>query len=173
MIGLTPTDTRELLETNLDIVVRLLAGETVTAKTPTHELFDAQLQLAPYSDGGIPLAVAAVASPTGARLAGKHGIGLLSIGATLIVEGFDALAYHWGIVEERAAVFGTQVDRNNWTLVGADAHRRNRRTGPRRCAIRHRALVPVLPEGRRVPQMTIPVIRSTRWSTSSTMRGPV
>lgn len=34
MIGLTPTDTRELLETNLDIVVRLLAGETVSAKTP-------------------------------------------------------------------------------------------------------------------------------------------
>src|SRR4029077_599980 len=98
MIGLTPTDTRELLETNLDIVVRLLAGETVTAKTPTHELIDARLQLAPYSDGGIPLAVAAVASPTGARLAGKHGIGLLSIGATLVVEGFDALAYHWGIV---------------------------------------------------------------------------
>jgi limonene 1,2-monooxygenase len=118
MIGLTPTDTRELLETNLDILVRLLAGETVSAKTPTHELFDARLQLAPYSDGGIPLAVAAVASPTGARLAGKHGIGLLSIGATLIVEGFDALAYHWDIVKERAAAFGTQVDRNNWSLVG-------------------------------------------------------
>jgi limonene 1,2-monooxygenase len=118
MIGLTPTDTRELLETNLDILVRLLAGETVSAKTPTHELFDAQLQLAPYSDGGIPLAVAAVASPTGARLAGKHGIGLLSIGATLIVEGFDALAYHWDIVEERAAAFGNQVDRKNWSLVG-------------------------------------------------------
>jgi limonene 1,2-monooxygenase len=118
MIGLTPTDTRELLETNLDIVVRLLAGETVTAKTATHELYDAQLQLAPYSENGIPLAVAGVASPTGARLAGKHGIGLLSIGATLVVEGFDALAYHWGIVEERAAAFGQQVDRRNWTLVG-------------------------------------------------------
>ena len=117
MIGLTPTDTRELLETNLDILVRLLAGETVTAKTATHELFDAQLQLAPYSDGGIPLSVAAVASPTGARLAGKHGIGLLSIGATLIVEGFDALAHHWGIAEERAAAFGTTVDRKNWSLV--------------------------------------------------------
>jgi limonene 1,2-monooxygenase len=117
MIGLTPTDTRELLETNLDILVRLLAGETVTAKTATHELHDAQLQLAPYSDGGIPLSVAAVASPTGARLAGKHGIGLLSIGATLIVEGFDALAFHWGIAEERAAAFGTTVDRGNWSLV--------------------------------------------------------
>lgn len=118
MIGLTPTDTRELLETNLDIVVRLLAGETVSAKTATHQLFDAKLQLAPYSDGGIPLSVAAVASPTGARLAGMHGIGLLSIGATLTVEGFDALSYHWGIVEERAATFGRQVDRANWSLVG-------------------------------------------------------
>src|SRR5271163_2066996 len=117
MIGLTPTDTRELLETNLDIVVRLLAGETVSAKTATHQLFDAKLQLSPYSDGGIPLAVAAVASPTGARLAGKHGIGLLSIGATLTIEGFNALQYHWDIVEERAAAFGTQVDRKNWSLV--------------------------------------------------------
>lgn len=118
MIGLTPTDTRELLETNLDIVVRLLAGETVSAKTATHQLFDARLQLAPYSEGGIPLSVAAVASPTGARLAGKHGIGLLSIGATLTVEGFNALSYHWDIVEERAATFGAQVDRRNWSLVG-------------------------------------------------------
>jgi len=117
MIGLTPTDCRELLETNLDIVVRLLRGETVSAKTATHELFDARLQLAPYSEDGIPLAVAAVASPTGARLAGRHGIGLLSIGATIVVEGFDALAHHWGIAEERAAAFGTTVDRRNWTLV--------------------------------------------------------
>ncbi|ODR17704.1 LLM class flavin-dependent oxidoreductase [Mycolicibacterium porcinum] len=118
MIGLTPTDTRELLETNLDIVVRLLAGETVSAKTATHELFDAKLQLAPYSEGGIPLSVAAVASPTGARLAGKHGIGLLSIGATLSEAGFDALAHHWNIAEERAAAFGTTIDRRNWSLVG-------------------------------------------------------
>lgn len=118
MIGLTPTDTRELLETNLDIMVRLLAGGTVSAKTATHELFDAKLQLAPYSEGGIPLSVAAVASPTGARLAGKHGIGLLSIGATLSEAGFDALAHHWNIAEERAAAFGTTIDRRNWSLVG-------------------------------------------------------
>ena len=118
MIGLTPTDTRELLETNLDIMVRLLAGETVSAKTQTHEFFDARLQLAPYTEGGIPLSVAAVASPTGARLAGKHGIGLLSVGATLTEAGFDALAHHWNVAEERAAAFGTSVDRRNWTLVG-------------------------------------------------------
>ena len=35
-----------------------------------------------------------------------------------MVEGFDALAYRWGVVEERAATFGTQVDRSDWTLVG-------------------------------------------------------
>src|SRR5271163_2133716 len=96
------------LQRDLEIVVRLLAGETVSAKTPTHELHNAKLQLSPYSEGGVPLAVAAVASPTGARLDGKHGIGLLSIGATLTIEGFNALQYHWDIVEERAAAFGTQ-----------------------------------------------------------------
>ncbi|MFC0548326.1 LLM class flavin-dependent oxidoreductase [Kutzneria chonburiensis] len=117
MIGLNPTDTRELLEDNLDIIVRLLGGETVTAKTATHQLVDARLQLRPYNPDGIPISVAAVASPTGPRLAGRHGLGLLSIGATLTVEGFDALAHHWNVMEERAAAYGTTVDRDRWSLV--------------------------------------------------------
>jgi limonene 1,2-monooxygenase len=119
MIGLNPTDTRELLEENLDIVVRLLRGdEPVSAETRTHKLVDARLHLRPYSDPLFDVAVAAVASPTGPRLAGKHGLGLLSIGATLTAEGFDALAHHWGVMEERAATFGTTVDRSKWRLVG-------------------------------------------------------
>src|ERR1700742_2399004 len=59
MIGLVPHHTPALLEAKLDIVLRLLAGESVPAQTRTHESFAAPLQLAPYSDGGIPLAVAA------------------------------------------------------------------------------------------------------------------
>ncbi|WAL63468.1 LLM class flavin-dependent oxidoreductase [Amycolatopsis cynarae] len=119
MIGLTPTDTRELLDVNFDIVMRLLAGETVTAQTATHRLVDARLQLRPYSEPCFDIAVAAVASPTGPRLAGRHGTGLLSIGATLTKEGFDALAHHWGVVEERAAHYGRPVpDRSGWRLVG-------------------------------------------------------
>ncbi|MFD6512907.1 LLM class flavin-dependent oxidoreductase [Rhodococcus sp. NPDC060176] len=118
MIGLNPTDTRELLQENLDIVVRLLRGETVSAKTRTHELYDAKLQLAPYSENGIEITVAAVASPTGPRLAGTHGLGLLSIGATLSADGFDALAHHWNVMEERAEVNGTTVDRRRWSLAG-------------------------------------------------------
>ncbi|MEJ8281096.1 LLM class flavin-dependent oxidoreductase [Pseudonocardia spirodelae] len=117
MIGLDPTRTRELLGTNLDIILRLLRGESVTAETPTHSLFDARLQLAPYSDPLFDIAVAAVASPTGARLAGTHGLGLLSIGATLSADGFDALAHHWNVMEERAAAAGAEVDRAGWRLV--------------------------------------------------------
>ena len=119
MIGLNPTDTRELLEENLDIVMRLLRGdEPVTATTHTHRLIDARLHLRPYSDPLFDVAVAAVASPTGPRLAGRHGVGLLSIGATLTQAGFDALAHHWNVMEERAAAYGTTVDRVAWRLVG-------------------------------------------------------
>ncbi|OQQ23009.1 monooxygenase [Prescottella equi] len=117
MIGLNPTECRELLEENLDIVVRLLHGESVTATTRTHTLIDAQLQLRPYSHPCFEVVVAGVASPTGPRLAGKHGLGLLSIGATLTHEGYDALGHHFGIMEERAAEFGTAVDRDQWRLV--------------------------------------------------------
>ncbi|MBW0103651.1 LLM class flavin-dependent oxidoreductase [Pseudonocardia sp. KRD291] len=119
MIGLNPTDTRELLEVNLDIITRLLRGETVTRQTKTHNLIDAQLQLRPYTDPCFELAVAAVASPTGPRMAGRFGAGLLSIGATLTQDGFDALAHHWSVVEERAAHFGQPTpDRAGWRLVG-------------------------------------------------------
>lgn len=119
MIGLNPTDTRELLDVNLDIIMRLLAGESVTEQTATHNLVDARLQLRPYTEPCFDIAVAAVASPTGPRLAGRYGAGLLSIGATLTQDGFDALALHWGVVEERAAHFHQPPpDRDKWRLVG-------------------------------------------------------
>jgi limonene 1,2-monooxygenase len=118
MLGLNPTDTRELLEVDLDIIMRLLRGETVTEQTKTHNLVNARLHLRPYTQPCFEVAVAAVASPTGPRMAGRHGIGLLSIGATLSKDGFDALAHHWNVVEERAAHFGQTVSRRDWRLVG-------------------------------------------------------
>ncbi|GAA3954736.1 LLM class flavin-dependent oxidoreductase [Gordonia caeni] len=120
MLGLSQIDTRELLAENTDIIMRLLRGETVSAKTRTHELFDARIQMAPYSDPLFDVVVAAIASPTGARLAGKHGIGLLSIAATLTADGFSALQHHWGMLEEFAAQAGRadEVDRSTWRLVG-------------------------------------------------------
>ena len=118
MIGLDPTQLRPRLEEGLDAVMHLLTStEPYTRKTEWYDLRDAQLHLRPYGDPLFDVAVAAVASPSGPRMAGKHGVGLLSIGATQAA-GFDALALHWDVMEERAKTFGTSVNRDKWRLVG-------------------------------------------------------
>jgi limonene 1,2-monooxygenase len=118
MLGLDPTETRPLLEEGLEVIMQLLTtDEPVTSRSKTWNLVDARLHLRPYSNPLFDIAVPAVASPSGPRLAGKHGIGLLSIGATMEA-GFDVLALHWDVMEERAATFGTVADRAQWRLVG-------------------------------------------------------
>lgn len=118
MVGLEQGQTRQLLEDGFDIIMKLLTtDEPVTFRNDRWDLRDARLHLRPYSQPLFDIAVAAVASPSGPRLAGKHGVGLLSIGATMAA-GFDALALHWGVMEQRAAEFGTTVDRDQWRLVG-------------------------------------------------------
>ena len=83
MIGLDQSQTRQLLEEGFDVIMRLLrTEEPVTFENERWTLRDARLHLRPYSDPLFDIAVAAVASPSGPRLAGKHGVGLLSIGAT-------------------------------------------------------------------------------------------
>jgi limonene 1,2-monooxygenase len=117
MIGVDPADQRQLLEDSMDILMHLLrSDDPITAKVGTHTLVDAKTQLRPYSED-LHVAVAAIASPSGPRIAGKHGLGLLSIGATMSI-GADVLALHWDVMEERAAAFGTHVDRRDWRLVG-------------------------------------------------------
>ena len=118
MIGVEQSETRELLEQGFDLVVKLLRGdEPVNFKNRHWELRNAHLHLRPYSDPLFDMAVAAVASPSGPRLAGKHGVGLLSLGATQ-KDGFDALGHQWSVMEERCAQFGHVADRNKWRLVG-------------------------------------------------------
>lgn len=118
MIGIEQSETRDLLEQGFDIIMHLLTSEEpITFKNSRWDLRDAQLHLRPYSQPLFDCAVAAVASPSGARLAGKHGVGLLSLGATMQA-GFDALALHWNVMEQRAAQFGKVADRAKWRLVG-------------------------------------------------------
>ncbi len=116
MIGLSQKDTRGLLADGLDIITRLLrSDEPVNFENDRWVLKDARLHLRPYSN--FDLATAAVASPTGPKLAGKYGTGLISIGATTAA-GFDALALHWDVIEEEAKHYNQQVDRSKWRLVG-------------------------------------------------------
>lgn len=116
MIGLDPSQTRGLLEDSLGVIMKLLRSpEPVTFRNDRWDLRDARLHLRPYSD--FDICAAGVASPAGPRLAGRHGVGLLSIGATTAA-GFDALALHWDVMQVEAKAHGQKIDRDKWRLVG-------------------------------------------------------
>ena len=118
MMGMPVDKQRERMEESLEAIVALLDGaEPVTRETDWFTLRDARLQLRPYTHPSFEIAVAAQVSPAGPRAAGRFGLGLLSLGATSS-SGFDMLGIHWGVMEERAAEFGTVVDRRRWRLVG-------------------------------------------------------
>lgn len=117
MMGIEVAKQRDMMDEALDAIVPLLRGETVNMKTDWFTLNNARLQMTPYSRPSVDIAVASQVSPTGANAAGRHGAGLLSIGATS-AGGFNALATNWAICEESAKDNGNTVDRNNWRLVG-------------------------------------------------------
>ena len=92
----------------------------------------------------------AVASPSGPRLAGRYGVGLLSIGATQAA-GFDVLGLHWDVMEERAATFGTVADRAKWRLVGLMHIAETKEQAAKDVEYGIRAVVRLLPAHGRVP----------------------
>jgi limonene 1,2-monooxygenase len=117
MLGIPADEQRPRMEEALETIMALLRGEIVTKQTDWFTLQDARLQLRPYSEPNLEVAVAASISPTGARAAGKHGIGLMSIAATTR-QGFDAIGQHWKTWNEVAAQHGNTASREQWRLVG-------------------------------------------------------
>jgi limonene 1,2-monooxygenase len=117
MLGIPADTQRPRMEEALDAIMALLRGETVTMHTDWFTLQDARLQLKPYSEPNLEVAVAASISPTGARAAGKHGTGLLSIAATT-KQGFDAIGTHWATWNQVAEQYGHTARRDQWRLVG-------------------------------------------------------
>ena len=117
MMGIEPVHLRRRMEESLDAIVRLLkCEEPVTMATDWFELREARLHLAPYSDPRFPIAVASTITPFGMVAAGKHGLGVLSIGAGL-PGGPEAMASQWKIAEETAARHGATMDRKEWRIV--------------------------------------------------------
>jgi limonene 1,2-monooxygenase len=117
MLGIRADAQRPRMEEALDVMMALLRGETVTYECEWFTVRDARLQLRPYSDPCFDIAVAASFSPTGARAAGKHGIGMLSVAATAR-QGMDLLGHHWNLWDELGRESGHEADRNKWRLVG-------------------------------------------------------
>ena len=117
MLGIDPADQRDRMEEALDVILQLLrSDEPVSHESEWFSLSDARLHLKPYTSPHLEVAVAAMISPSGPRAAGKFGCSLLSIGATQTA-GFDMLAHHWDVMEQRSAEFGHQADRQAWRLV--------------------------------------------------------
>lgn len=114
-IGIDPLENRLKMEESLDVIVRLLNGETVTRKTEWFTCDEARLQLRPYSK--FDIAVTATMSPNGPKLAGRYGAGILSLAATDPVA-VELLNEHWTIAEAEADIFGQVVNRSKWRLVG-------------------------------------------------------
>ncbi len=118
VLGINPDDQRRMMEESLDVIMALQrSSEPVTVKTDWFTVQDAVLQLRPYSHPHLEMAVAGSFSPAGPKLAGKHGIGLLSISATS-PEGFERLASHWEVAQTEADKHGQTVARDQWRLLG-------------------------------------------------------
>ena len=115
-MGIDPSTQRDRMNEALDVILPLLRGKIVSKKTDWFEVREAQIQLPCYTQPHIEMAVACARSPSGALAAGKHGLGMLSIGGT----SDDALTHHannWKICEETAIANKKHVDRKNWRVV--------------------------------------------------------
>jgi limonene 1,2-monooxygenase len=115
MLGIDPLDQRPRMEEAFDVIMRLFRGETVTKHTDWFTCHDAVLQMQPYSNFDVVLASSM--SPSGSKLAGRYGTGLLSIAATE-PQAFEVLDYNYTVWQEEAARNGHAASREAWRLMG-------------------------------------------------------
>jgi limonene 1,2-monooxygenase len=114
-LGVDPMVLRDRQDEAISVIRRLFNGERVTVKSEWFQMNDAALQLLPLQEE-MPFAVASQISPSGMTLAGKHGIGIISIGS-LSDEGLNALPTQWSFAEASAAKHGKTADRKNWRVL--------------------------------------------------------
>ena len=115
-LGVDPTRTREMMEQSLEVIVALLAGERVTRTTDWFTVKEAKLQIEPFTRPRMEMAVTNVRSPAGAMLAGRFGLGTLSLGGG----SDDALAAYKEnirICDETAAENGQVFDRRGFRIA--------------------------------------------------------
>jgi len=97
------------------VIRRLFNGERVTAKSDWFVMNDAKLQIRPLQED-MPFVVASQISPSGMTLAGKYGIGIISLGS-MSTQGLMALPQQWVFAEDAAKKHGQTVDRANWRVL--------------------------------------------------------
>jgi limonene 1,2-monooxygenase len=108
-----------MMEESLEAILALFSSEEpITRETDWFTIRDGRLQMRPYSHPHPEVAVAAMVSPSGPRLAGKHDVSLLSLSMSA-AEGFAAIGQAWDVVTEQAAKHGQpEPDRSTWRILG-------------------------------------------------------
>jgi limonene 1,2-monooxygenase len=115
-MGIDPLTQRARMDEALGVIMRLFQGETVSAESDWFTLREARLQLGPYAQPHMQVAVASSFSPAGPQSAGKHGVGMLSVTASQ-PGGMTNAAGGWKLLEEAAAANGKHVSRDAWRVL--------------------------------------------------------
>lgn len=166
-VGLDPAHLRRRMDEALTAILALLVCEApVTMRTDWFEPRSARLHLAPYTHPRFPVSVASSTTPSCALAAGKHGLGLLSLGAGLPA-GPGKLAEQWTQAEAEAAKHGQKIERANWRLVV------NRHCANMHCAEDDELAMRQVRHGERLETESYsakrsaarPLARRTRWTT--------
>ena len=116
-LGIDPATQRDRMVEAIEVILKLFAGERVTAKTDWFNLVDATCQLRPFTSPHPEICVASSVTPSGGKLAGRHGFGMLCVAATQ-ASGYDALAVNWAVANKVAAENGRTMDPARLRLVG-------------------------------------------------------
>src|SRR6266568_3895091 len=115
MVQLDHMTERDRQDEAIAIIRRLFNGERVTARSDWFTMNDAALQILPLQED-MPFVVASQISPSGMTLAGKYGIGIISLGS-MSTQGLMSLQQQWQFAEDAARKHGTTVSRANWRVL--------------------------------------------------------
>ena len=99
-LGIDPMTQRDRQDEAIAVIRRLFAGERFSVKSDWFEMNDAALQILPLQEE-LPCVVASMISPSGMTLAGKYGIGIISLGS-MSSKGLMSLAQQWEFAEDAA-----------------------------------------------------------------------
>lgn len=116
-LGIDPNVQRDRMVEGLEVILDLFNGKRVTKKTEWFNLENAICQVKPYTWPHPEICVASSVTPSGGKLAGKHGFGMLCVAATQ-AGGYDALGINWKIANEVAAENGRTMNPEALRLVG-------------------------------------------------------
>jgi limonene 1,2-monooxygenase len=116
MLGIDIGKQRDRMAESLGVILRLLAGEVVSHESEWFTLRNATCQLRPYTWPRPEVAVASTITPSGAKLAGKYGLGMLCVAATQ-AGAYDALGVNFQVACDTAQAAGRSFSRDGLRLV--------------------------------------------------------